>query len=193
MKRQLRENYRRLRTALSTEQVNALSAEICDRLTRWPYLRDAKAVLTYLAFGNEVDLSLLIDRLPHICWAVPRVQGKELALHLYDRDHLIRHRFGMLEPSATLPRISPRQLDVVLTPGLAFDRRGGRLGFGGGFYDRLLVKTHAKRVGIAYDCCLADELPMDQHDQRMDWVFTPTQQIDCPPVYGTSTTLRDSF
>lgn len=186
MKRQLRENYKRLREALSTEQVSTLSAELCDRLARWPDLRNAEAVLTYLAFGNEVDLLLLIDKLPHIRWAVPRVQGKELALHLYDRDHLVRHRFGMLEPSAILPRISPKQLDVVLTPGLAFDRYGGRLGFGGGFYDRLLVKTPAKRVGIAYDCCLADELPMDQHDQRLDWVFTPTQQIECPRAMGSA-------
>ena len=186
MKRQLRENYRRLRESLSTEQVNALSAEICNRLAQWPNLRGAATVLTYLAFRNEVDLSLLIDDLPHIRWAVPRVQGKELALHLYDRERLVRHRFGMLEPSASLPRISPDQLDIVLTPGLAFDRQGGRLGYGGGFYDRLLVRTSATRVGIAYDCCLADKLPMDQHDQRLDWIFTPTQQIECPRSMGST-------
>ena len=184
MKRQLREGYKRLRETLSAEQVNALSAEICYRLAQWPELRHSTTVLTYLAFRNEVSLSLLIDELPHIRWAVPRVQGKELILHLYDRDRLVRHRFGMLEPSASLPRISPEQLDVVLTPGLAFDRQGGRLGFGGGFYDRLLVKTPAKRVGIAYDCCLADELPMNEHDQRVDWVFTPTQQIECRRAMG---------
>jgi 5-formyltetrahydrofolate cyclo-ligase len=143
-------------------------------------------VLTYLAFQNELDLLRLIDRLPHIRWAVPRVEGKELALHPYDSEHLIRHHFGMLEPSENLPCISPEQLDVVLTPGLAFDPQGGRLGFGGGFYDRLLVATPAKRVGIAYDCCLADELPMDQHDQRMDWVFTPTQQIECRRATGSA-------
>lgn len=180
MKKQLREEYKTLRNAITIEQVTALSAAICDKLARWPALCDATTVLTYLAFGNEVDLSRLRNVLPHIRWAVPRVQEKDLILHLYDGKHLVRHRFGMLEPSADLPRVSPEQLEMVLTPGLAFDRLGGRLGFGGGFYDRLLVKTRAKRIGIAYDCCLADKLPMDPHDQHMDWVFTPTQQIKCP-------------
>jgi len=180
VKKQLRNQFKRLRESLGSEQVDALSKEICDRLARWPILCESRTVLTYLAFRNEVNLSLLMNKLPHIRWAVPRVQGKKLILHLYDSDRLVRHRFGMLEPSANLPRISPKQLDVVLTPGLAFDPQGGRLGYGGGFYDRLLVMTPAKRVGVAYDCCLADELPMDQHDQCMDWVFTPTRQIECP-------------
>jgi 5-formyltetrahydrofolate cyclo-ligase len=64
-------------------------------------------------------------------------------------------------------------LDVVLVPGVAFDRYGGRLGFGGGFYDRFLPTTPALRVGVTYDSCLMDELPCTQSDQRMDWIVTP--------------------
>jgi 5-formyltetrahydrofolate cyclo-ligase len=176
-KPRLRRHFRSLRERLSAEEVAAASAALCQRLAAWPVLQEARAILTYLAFRNEPGLGLLFDLLPHVRWAVPRVQGRRLALHPYDPARLVRHRFGMLEPAADLPLVDPATLNVVLAPGVAFDRRGVRLGFGGGYYDRFLPTTPALRVGVTYDCCLADELPRGEHDQRMDWVVTPTQCI----------------
>jgi 5-formyltetrahydrofolate cyclo-ligase len=80
--------------------------------------------------------------------------------------------------------VDPATLDLVLVPGVAFDRRGGRLGFGGGYYDRFLPTTPALRVGVTYDECLCDALPCGEHDQRMDWVLTPTQEIRCGERVG---------
>jgi 5-formyltetrahydrofolate cyclo-ligase len=93
----------------------------------------------------------------------------------------------MLEPAADLPAVDPRTVDVVLTPGVAFDRHGGRLGFGGGFYDSLLPTTPALRVGVVHDCCLVDELPCDENDQRVDWIVTPTLRIHCAPSGKSAT------
>ena len=183
-KETLRLKHRALRRGLTQQEVTGGSADLCRRLAEWEVLRSAERALTYVAFGNEPDLSALFTLLPSatILWAAPRVEGQQLAAHVYDPDRLVRHQFGMLEPEADSPEIDPATLDVVLVPGIAFDRQGGRPGFGGGFYDRFLTTTGAVRVGIAHECCLADRLPCTETDQRMDWVATPSQLTECPPA-----------
>ena len=182
-KHAVRQHFRAVRESLSPAQVAAASAALCKRLAEWRVLREAHTVLTYIAFRNEIDLAPLRERLPGIEWIVPRVVGRRLVLHPYDPARLVRHRYGMLEPAADLPVIDPAAIDLVLVPGVAYDRRGGRMGFGGGFYDGFLLTTPALRVGITHDAGLVDELPCDEHDQRMDWIVTPTQLIHCAPLW----------
>ncbi len=182
-KPQLRRHFRSLRERLLAEEVADASTALCRRLASWAVLQETEVVLTYLAFCNELDPSLLFNLLPHVHWVVPRTEGRRLVLHPYDPTRLVRHRFGMLEPAADLPVVNPTVLDLVLVPGVAFDRRGGRMGFGGGYYDRFLPTTPALRVGVTYDCCLIDELPCSEYDRRMDWVVTPTQKIYCTPLW----------
>ncbi|MDY6874624.1 MAG: 5-formyltetrahydrofolate cyclo-ligase [Chloroflexota bacterium] len=172
-KPQIRRHFCSLRECLTAGKVTTASAAICRRLAAWPVLQAPTCILTYLAFRNEPDLSLLFDLLPQTRWIIPRIEGQHLALHPYDPTSLVRHHFGMLEPAADLPVVDPTTLDVVLVPGVTFDRRGGRVGFGGGYYDRFLPTTPALRVGVTYDECLADALPCGEHDQRMDWIVTP--------------------
>jgi 5-formyltetrahydrofolate cyclo-ligase len=179
MKDELRRRYRAVRESLSLAEVAAASIAVCRTLAEWPRLQQAQHVLTYLAFRNELDLGYLFQLLPHTHWAVPRVDRQQLVLHPYQPERLVRHRFGMLEPAADLPPVDASTLDIVLVPGVAFDCRGGRLGFGGGFYDRFLPTTPALRVGVTYDACLVASLPVVERDQRMDWVFTPSQQLRC--------------
>jgi 5-formyltetrahydrofolate cyclo-ligase len=172
-KAQFRRQYRDLREELSPGCAAAASEALCRQLARWSLLRNATTVMTYIAFRNEVDLGALPGLLPHIQWAVPRVSGRQLVVHVYDPTRLHRHHFGMLEPDPGLPEVRPCELDVVLVPGVAYDRDGTRLGFGGGYYDRFLPTTPALRVGITYGTCLAERLPCQEHDQRMDWIATP--------------------
>jgi 5-formyltetrahydrofolate cyclo-ligase len=75
-------------------------------------------------------------------------------------------------------------IELVVVPGVAFARNGARLGRGGGFYDRLLAHPQLKalRVGLCFEECLAENLPEDAHDQRMHWVVTDRQCIECPPA-----------
>jgi len=179
-KPELRQRLCTLRECMSAEEVTAASIALCRRLAAWPPLLQAHTVLAYLAFRNEPDLSHLFTLRPDLQWVVPRIApGRRLVLHPYDPARLVRHRFGMLEPSADLPLVDPATLDVVLVPGVAFDRQGGRLGFGGGYYDRFLPTTPALRVGIAFDPCVVEELPCEPQDQRVDWVVTPTEEIRC--------------
>ncbi|MBN1978994.1 MAG: 5-formyltetrahydrofolate cyclo-ligase [Anaerolineae bacterium] len=181
-KSELRAHFCSLREGLPAEEVAAASVAICRGLARWlaDQLPNQPTILTYLAFRNEPDLSLLFELLPDARWIVPRImEGRHMALHSYDPSRLVRHRFGMLEPAADLPTVDPAGIDAALVPGVAFDRQGGRLGFGGGYYDCFLSTTPALRIGIAFDQCLARQLPRGEHDQRMDWVATQSKMIDC--------------
>ena len=175
IKARVRARYRQVREAMTAAEVQASSIALCRRLAKWDVLRRARRVMAYIAFRNELDLAPLFRARSDVDWIVPRVVRKKMVLHPYAPGRLIRHRFGMLEPAADLPIVTPDTLDVVLVPGVAFDSAGGRMGFGGGFYDGFLPTTGALRVGITFDACMMNRVPGDTHDQRMDWVATPTQ------------------
>lgn len=178
-KSELRQYFISIREAMSAEQVATASQALCRRLSRSPLLPQGVRVLSYLAFRNELDLSLLCELRPDVHWMMPRIEGPDLVVHPYDPARLVRHPFGMLEPAADLERVDPTTLDLVLVPGVAFSRRGIRLGFGGGYYDRFLRTTPARRVGILFECCLTATLPHHDHDQWMDWLVTPAQTVNC--------------
>jgi 5-formyltetrahydrofolate cyclo-ligase len=133
--------------------------------------------MAYMAFGNEINLRPLMDKLPHTHWVIPRTLSRpepHLILHPYDPARLVRHKFGMLEPDKTLPIVEPGELDMVLVPGIAYDRRGYRLGFGGGYYDRFLPQVHAVKVGVVFSALLVDHVPNTEFDQRVDWIVCET-------------------
>jgi 5-formyltetrahydrofolate cyclo-ligase len=181
-KTDLRQQCHKIREGLSPEQVRMSSQAVCAHLNSWPTFQQANTVLGFLAFRNEIDLSQLFERWPNKHWLMPRVvAGSELApgqrsylmLHSYDPTRLRRHRFGMLEPEPSLPSIHPGQVEVVLVPGVAFDPKGGRIGFGGGFYDRLLPLAHeAIRVGVTYEELVLESVPMEPWDCRVHWLVT---------------------
>jgi 5-formyltetrahydrofolate cyclo-ligase len=169
----LRAQCRAQRDAMTGQAVVSASTRVCERLADWPVFQQADAVMAYMAFGNEISLGPLMRRFAGKRWIVPRILKEpepHLVLHPYDAARLVRHPFGMLEPDASLPVIEPCELDLVLVPGLAFDRRGYRLGLGGGFYDRFLPHVTATTVGIVYAALIVDRVPNDAHDRRVDFV-----------------------
>ncbi len=182
-KARLRRQCHEIREKIPPEMVGKSSQAVCDYLSSWPPFQQARTVLSFLAFRNEIDLGQLFERWTDKRWLVPRVvEGAELApeqrpylvLHRYNPRRLVRHRFGMLEPESNLPNADPSEIEMVLVPGVAFDRQGGRLGYGGGFYDRLLpLASQSVRVGITYDILVLDAIPMAPWDCRVEWLVTP--------------------
>lgn len=152
----------------------AWSAALVEALRQWPPYRRAGTVATFLAFGDEPDLSALHGDGPRFC--VPRVDEAAGGLTLHPLGGpLERHRMGMDEPAADAPRIDPADVDLALVPGLAFDLRGVRIGYGGGHYDRLLplLRPGTPRVGVAHPALLGEALPVEPHDARLSHLVLP--------------------
>jgi 5-formyltetrahydrofolate cyclo-ligase len=175
-KQALRARCRRVRDELGDSRRAQASERICERIREWSAFRSATVVFTYLPMRGEVDLRPLLDEASRIRWAIPRVveaPTPHLLFHAYQRDHLILHRFGMPEPDPGAPLITPDQADLILVPGLAFDWSGFRIGYGGGYYDRLLAQHgHAMALGICYQALLLDEIPHEAHDVPVGHLVT---------------------
>lgn len=147
-------------------------AALCDWLETHP---DASTIAVFSALPGEPDLTSMVAAHPERRWAYPRVEGQNLTFHLvrdpvYD---LLAGAFGVLEPAASLPQVSTAEIAAFLCPGLAFDARGGRLGRGKGYYDRVLANARpdALKIGICFPCQIVADTHGEDHDIRMDQVI----------------------
>ena len=159
------------------------SLRVVEGLFTWMSGRLPGTVSAFLAMSGEVDVSPLFTRLPGWRWVLPRVEP-DRSLTFRDRDvPRETHPFGMEQPADVGPVVPLHEIDVFLTPGLAFDLHGGRLGNGAGFYDRLLTsrRTDAQAVGITVARRVVDAVPMFDHDQRVDWLATEDGVSRCSP------------
>jgi 5-formyltetrahydrofolate cyclo-ligase len=97
-----------------------------------------------------------------------------LAVQIKDFQDLSIGNYGILEPKNRQPKIDENSIDVCYVPGLAFDSRGGRVGYGGRFYDRFLKKIgdNCKKIALAYGCQILEEIPMEEHDAFIDGIIT---------------------
>jgi 5-formyltetrahydrofolate cyclo-ligase len=161
-----------------------LSAAVVGAIAASAEFKAANTVLTYLAFGSEVDLTSLTDWTPpanerSARFAVPLTHSPDalLTFHLLDGAEFLTSRSGFREPLAAAPQVSLADVDLVLVPGLAFDVSGARLGYGKGFYDRFLaqlatVDPGVPTVGVTLDELVLDALPMDSHDMKVSHLAT---------------------
>ncbi|MFZ5909942.1 MAG: 5-formyltetrahydrofolate cyclo-ligase [Chloroflexota bacterium] len=182
LKQRLRQQCRETRRALGEQARMQASAAICAHIETWRFFQRSSVLLTYLPMRGEVDLTPLLLRHPGKRWLAPRILPEEnhrMALHVYDPQRLVRHKFGMLEPAADLPEVLPTEVQMVLTPGLAYDRRGWRLGYGGGYFDRFLQDFEGVSLGVVYAALLLDELPHGTFDVPMDWIATEQGLLAC--------------
>jgi 5-formyltetrahydrofolate cyclo-ligase len=159
---------------------DTLSAAIQARVQGLATVARARLVASYVGVGMEVATTALLEEAlaRSVTVAVPWRDGGDLHLaRLMSLTELVPVSFGLLEPPRALAldrAVSPSAVDVMLIPGVAFDLRGGRLGHGKGFYDRLLARAGAGplRVALAFDCQLVAEVPMLAGDERVDLIVT---------------------
>jgi 5-formyltetrahydrofolate cyclo-ligase len=179
-----RQKFRQLRQALGPDYRHSASLSICSWLAAWPVFQRAHSVLTYLPMKNEVDLRPLLADFPDKRWALPRILpgiDGEMMFHRYDPQHLVRHPFGMEEPAPYLPGLAPETIELVLVPGLAYDRHGWRLGYGGGYYDRFLARFDGLRLGVVFADLLVESIPYAPHDMPMHWLVTEHGLLQAGP------------
>ncbi|MDI6768627.1 MAG: 5-formyltetrahydrofolate cyclo-ligase [Anaerolineales bacterium] len=180
IKRQLREQSRQARRSLGEDFQRQASAAICAHIETWALFQGCETILTYMPMRGEVDLRPLLERHPHKRWLLPHILSEgRMVFHPYDPEHLIRHPFGMLEPDPNLPIVPPDQIQLALVPGLAFDRQGWRLGYGGGFFDRFLAGfDNGICLGVTYHALLLDHLPHNEYDIPMQYIVTEEGMSD---------------
>lgn len=161
-----------------TETNSTLETIVFSKVEMLDEFRRSNNILMYYSLDDEFPTHETIKR-----WAkfkhifLPRVCGVGLELLPYSSENLKTGAFGIEEPTGT-ETIVPELIDVVIVPAMAFDPEGNRLGRGKGFYDRLLANTQATRIGIGYDFQMLDVLPIDCHDIKMHYVFTPNCSIN---------------
>jgi 5-formyltetrahydrofolate cyclo-ligase len=181
----LRKQYRALRRALGDPARAAASLAICERIASWELFQRSRTILSYMPIQFEVDLTPLLARFPQKRWALPRIvpgEDHRMLFHLYDAARLEYHPFGMAEPAPDSPLVAPQEVELTLVPGMAYDRTGMRLGYGGGYYDRFLRDYHGVAVGVAFQALLVDPLPRGAHDVPLRWVVTENGLIRCEAV-----------
>lgn len=181
----LREQMHALRRQLDPARKAAASRAIVSRLEALPIFQQTQAIHTYVAWRHEVENHDLIHRLLQQGRrvAMPKVEPATGQLQHYfiaGFSELQTGAFGILEPPSDPNRLAaPSQFDLVLVPGLAFDRAGSRLGMGKGHYDRFLAAVRTPKIALAYDFQLVEKLPVEAHDQCVNIIVTEKEVILC--------------
>ena len=151
------------------------SAAICEYVKALPEWAEARVVLLFAALPDEPNVDELWDESKQVC--LPRFRSDRTyeATFVRDSADLVSGQYGILEPPKSATCAGASEVDVVITPGVAFDADGYRLGRGRGFYDRWLEGLKAFRCGVGYDHQLVhDSVPHEPHDARMGVVVTPS-------------------
>lgn len=153
--------------------------EILNRFTTSEYYKKSKVIFIFVSFRSEVDTHKIIKKAIEdgkiIC--VPKVISKEHGMKVYrikSLEDLVAGYYGILEPSEKCEEVSINDIELAVMPGAAFDREGGRIGYGGGFYDRFLTKVQGniKKIALAYKLQIIEAVPMEENDIRIDDIIT---------------------
>jgi 5-formyltetrahydrofolate cyclo-ligase len=190
-KQAIREQIREARREILPNDAAILSARASGRLLGMPEALGSQVVLGYHATTEEIDpagaLSTFRRLGATIC--LPRIVGKgALVLHQVDEiDGLEEGPHGIRQPSIDSPIVDPAIVDLAIVPGVAFDVDGARIGYGGGYYDRLLPNIpRATWVGFAYDEQLLADIPHEAHDTHVHVVVTPSRVIPIRGLHDTT-------
>ncbi|TBR59345.1 5-formyltetrahydrofolate cyclo-ligase, partial [Westiellopsis prolifica IICB1] len=184
-KAKLRKSLLKQRQLMSVAEWKQKSDRICTNLLNSPQFTQAKTVLAYFSFRQEPDLTPLFgqdqdNNSPKI-WGIPRCVGNYLSWYIWTLDDSVKiGAYGITEPEPEAPIIEPEQVDLILVPCVACDQQGYRLGYGGGYYDRLLATpewANKSTIGIVFDFAYLPQLPVEPWDQPLDAVCTETKLV----------------
>ena len=181
MKKELRKKVLAARDKLLPRQHAAKSREIEERLFSLPEFKAARMVMFFASFRTEVDTGPMIRRALTFGKRVvlPKVTGAELALHeISDFDNDVAPgAWGIPEPDESRP-VMLDEIDIIIVPGAAFDKRGNRLGYGAGFYDKLLSSFRKTTVALAFELQIVPKVPADIHDVPIRKIVTDRRVIE---------------
>ncbi len=183
---QLRKEIKSRIVGLTEKQRAVQSKDACRKLVATEHFKNASVVMLYLSMPHEVDTTYIILH----AWqqekvvAVPKVSWQQRHMIPVEINSLETgitiEQYGLRNPTTGLP-MPIEEIDLVVTPGLAFDRKGNRLGRGGAYYDRFLAskQLRAKKIALVFNQQIADTVPMEDHDIPVDMIVTDQEVIQC--------------
>jgi 5-formyltetrahydrofolate cyclo-ligase len=179
MKEKIRKELLEKRNSLSTYEILEKSNIILDKLYRLEEFSKANRIACYISFGSEVYTHGLIKEYSKKKeLLVPFIKNGEIFLaRINSWEELESGAYGILQPKD--PKIESGDMDIIIIPGIAFDENGNRIGYGKGYFDRLLKKIPSKRIAIAYDFQVLKNILNQEHDVRMDMIITEKRIIKC--------------
>lgn len=187
-KKEIRQEMIRKRKSLSSKDLKGKSLEIFQQLRGLEPYKNAKKLMTYVPFQEEIHTTLLIDDFlkKNLQVFIPVTKPKEKRIIIsqlldLEKDLEVGH-FGVLEPKAFAYRPkNPKIIDLIIVPGLAFTKSGYRIGYGGGYYDRFLptLEQDPITIALALDFQIVDSLPINDYDVPVDMIVTESRIIEC--------------
>ena len=182
MKDNIRKELKKIRNSLSKEYVLDKSKIIERYLFELKEFKKSSTVLFYVSYNNEVFTHDMIKRClgeKEIVVPISNTKNETLILSkLENWEDLVKGPYGILEPKKII-EISLNKIDLIIVPGVSFDEKGNRLGHGKGYYDKLLQKTNAKKIGLAFECQIVNQIPTDENDIPVDMIITEKRIINC--------------
>ncbi|MBI2654796.1 5-formyltetrahydrofolate cyclo-ligase [Candidatus Woesearchaeota archaeon] len=182
MKNQLKEKILEKRNSLSKEDIVEKSRKIKSNLFNLESYKKSKTAMFFVSFSSEVDTHDMIkESIGRKTVIIPKVVQNEIEPSvIIDLDSLIPSgKFGILEPIEIM-KIAYKNIDLVLVPGITFDKEGHRIGYGFGYYDKFLKKVpKAVKIGLCFDFQVVDKVPREEHDVPVDFIVTEERVVEC--------------
>lgn len=186
-KSELRREILKIRSNMDNNDAAKKSYVIIDKLKNTEEYKFSNTIMVYMDFKNEVNTKKFVSEM--LC------EGKKVIIPYTDMENvvvipikidslnnLVYSRYGYLEPSAQMisKPFDVEKIDLIIVPGVVFDKKKNRIGFGKGYYDKLLhnKRDDAKSIALAYDFQVLDDIPSEKHDIKMDKIITETLIIN---------------
>lgn len=184
MKSSVRTEILALRNSLTTDEIKEKSASIKEKLFSMEVFRNSKVVFFYVSVGSEVQthdtIKEVLDKKRVAVPITEKISKTISASELLNLNELEEGSFGILEPKKDFARIvDPKDLDLIIVPGIAFDAKGRRIGYGHGYFDNFLKDISAPKIALAYEMQLVDEIPASEKDVNVDFIVTEKRIIKC--------------
>lgn len=187
-KKQIRREKLKIRREMNIEEKSNYDKIIKDKFFESSFYKESENIFIYISYDSEINTKDIITRAIKEGKKiyVPRTEFSTKLMNaviIENFDNLVESRYGILEPKKDEPFIDPNDLDLIVVPGVAFDKNGGRVGYGAGYYDRYFKrinnenKSKIVKLALAYDFQLMDKVPTDEEDVLIDAVMTEKQFI----------------
>lgn len=170
-KQETRREIKRIKLEISQQTRELAALEVMNKIESLPQFTEAENILLYNALPDELPTECMLNK-----WScskslfLPVVDGDNLVIKRYNKDSVKVGAFGIIEPEGE--EIDSKIIDFIIVPGVAFDKNLNRLGRGKGYYDRLLSESNAFFAGIGYSIQVLDNIPVEEHDIKMNCIIT---------------------